>query len=104
MRNVRLTRSRLVTTSQRVVITVLLVGLGLTIGIPSLADAFDRDLRRKFYLTTGTFNGDGTDTRCDSRFHMASLCEIFDTSNLKYDTNRVEGRLRPTPAQDPPAA
>jgi len=49
MRMFRPNWSWLVTTSQRVVIIVLLAGLGLTIGIPSLADAID--LRRKFYLT-----------------------------------------------------
>jgi len=86
MRMSRFNWSWLVTTSRRVVITVLLAGLGLTISIPSLADALD--LRRKFYLTSGTFQGADADTACDSRFHMASLYEIFDTSNLKYDTNR----------------
>ena len=42
---------------------------------------------RKFYLTpTNTYNGSQALTACASGYHMASLWEIFDTSNLKYDT------------------
>jgi len=82
----RLNWSKLVTTSRRIVMTVLLAGLGLTICLPSLADALD--LRRKFYLTQGTFQGNQALTACDKGFHMASLWEIFDPSNLKYDTTR----------------
>jgi len=86
MRMSRLNYGWLVTTSRRVVITVLLAGLGLTICLPTLADAID--LRRKFYLTTTAVDGAGALNACASKFHMASLYEIFDTSNLKYDTNR----------------
>lgn len=78
----------------------LLVGLGLTIGLPSLADALD--LRRKFYLTQGTFQGDQALTACAKGFHMASLWEIFDTSNLKYDTTR--GFTHDDSGSGPPAA
>jgi hypothetical protein len=83
---VRLNRSKLVTTSRRVVMTVLLAALGLIIGIPSMADALD--LRRRFYLTEDGFQVNEALTACDKGFHMASLWEIFDTSNLKYDTQR----------------
>jgi hypothetical protein len=79
-------RYSLLETTRLLVLAGLLVSLGLTIGIPSLADA--NDLRRKFYLTTTPVDGLGALNACDSRFHMASLYEIFDTSNLKYDTNR----------------
>ena len=42
---------------------------------------------RKFYLTpTDTYNGSQALTACASGYHMASLWEIFDTSNLRYDT------------------
>jgi hypothetical protein len=51
MRMFRLNGNLLVTTSRRVVMTVLLTGLGLSIFVPSQADALD--LRRKFYLTQG---------------------------------------------------
>jgi hypothetical protein len=81
--------------------TVLLVGLGLTIGIPSLADAIGLDLRRKFYLTTGTFDGAGALNACDKKFHMASLYEIFDTSNLNYDDDR--GQTAADSGEGPPS-
>ena len=42
---------------------------------------------RKFYLTpTNTYNGSQALTACAEGYHMASLWEIFDPSNLKYDT------------------
>lgn len=41
---------------------------------------------RKFYLTQTTHNGSQALTACASGYHMASLWEIFDTSNLRYDT------------------
>lgn len=43
--------------------------------------------RRRFYLTTGLVNGAAPLTACASGFHMASLWEIFDTSNLRYETS-----------------
>ena len=86
MRMFRPNWSWLVTTSRCVVITVLLAALGLSIGIPSLADALD--LRRKFYLTQDTFDGSQPLMACAKGFHMASLWEILDPSNLKYDTTR----------------
>ena len=44
------------------------------------------DLRRRFYLTQGTYNGAQALTGCSSGYHMASLWEIYDPSNLRYDT------------------
>lgn len=41
---------------------------------------------RKFYLTQGSFNGSQALTACAQDYHMASLWEIFDTTNLRYDT------------------
>jgi hypothetical protein len=45
---------------------------------------------RKFYLTKTTFAGNQTLTACATGYHMASLWEIFDPSNLKYDTTLGE--------------
>jgi hypothetical protein len=44
--------------------------------------------RRRFYLTLGTFNGAQADEpgTCAPGFHFASLWEILDPSQLKYDT------------------
>ncbi len=42
--------------------------------------------RRSFYLTQTEHNGSQALSACASGYHMASLWEIFDTSNLKYNT------------------
>ena len=39
---------------------------------------------RQYYLTNGTFFGNQATTACAPGFHMASLWEIMDTSNLQY--------------------
>ena len=41
---------------------------------------------RKFYLTQTGHTGSQALTACASGYHMASLWEIFDTSNLRYNT------------------
>jgi hypothetical protein len=42
---------------------------------------------RKFYLTQeNTFDGSEAPSACSAGYHMASLWEIFDPSNLVYDT------------------
>lgn len=41
---------------------------------------------RRFYLTNTQHNGSEALTACAKGYHMASLFEIFDPSNLKYDT------------------
>lgn len=53
-----------------------------------VAAAATADSRRLFYLTTTYHNGAGADEACDSGFHMASVWEIVDPSNLRYDTAR----------------
>jgi hypothetical protein len=43
--------------------------------------------RRKFYLTqTAAQDGAGADTACGAGYHFAALSEIFDTTQLEYDT------------------
>ena len=41
---------------------------------------------RKFYLTQTTHDGSQALTACAAGYHMASLWEILDPSNLSYDT------------------
>lgn len=46
------------------------------------------DGRRLYYLTTSVFSGAEALSACVTGFHMASLWEIMDPSQLKYDVNR----------------
>jgi len=41
---------------------------------------------RKFYLTKTGHKGDTALSACESRYHMASLWEISDPSNVRYNT------------------
>jgi hypothetical protein len=54
-----------------------------------------------FYLTTSTHLGDRATTACAPGFHMASIYEIFDPSELEYDTTR--GKVHADSGQGPPA-
>jgi hypothetical protein len=45
-----------------------------------------RDLRR-YYLTQTPFNGTQALSACAAGYHMASIWEILDLSNLQYDTS-----------------
>jgi hypothetical protein len=55
---------------------------------------------RQYYLTTSTHNGAGARTACAAGYHMASLWEILDTSNLKY--NATLGVAGDDSGQGPP--
>lgn len=58
----------------------------ILIGIASTAVAKEKSQARKFYLTKKNFTGSQVLTACAGGYHMASLWEIFDTSNLIYNT------------------
>ena len=51
---------------------------------------------KMYYLTVNGFTGGDAIKACDPRFHMASISEIQDPSNLQYAS-------RSTPAYDAPA-
>jgi hypothetical protein len=72
---------------------ILLIGLAM--------DADAKKKARKFYLTQDFFTGSQTLTACAKNYHMASLWEIFEVSNLKYDTTL--GAARPDSGFGPPA-
>ena len=58
--------------------------------------------RPRFYLTKEGFRGDAALSACVPGFHMASLWEILDPSQLQYDTTL--GRGREDSGQGPPIA
>ena len=55
----------------------------------------------RYYLTNDEFDGAHALNACTEGFHMASLWEIFDTTELKYDT--ALGLTRPDSGQGPPS-
>ncbi|MEO7793280.1 MAG: hypothetical protein ABIV06_00790 [Thermoanaerobaculia bacterium] len=58
-------------------------------------------VRRRFYLTTAPSTGNGALTACtEPGFHMASLWEIWDVSNLVYD---AAGMVLTDSGSGPPA-
>ena len=91
-------------------VLIILVGLFLALLVlkPQHADAAvleERDdsglyLLRKYYLTPTKYDGVGTSMACTDGYHMASLWEILDLSNLKY--NPVLGLTSPDSGQGPP--
>ena len=46
---------------------------------------------RRYYLTAGTYQGDGVTTACTTSFHMAALWELLDVSNLAYAVDLAPG-------------
>ena len=55
---------------------------------------------RQYYLTQGNSKGSGASTECADGYHMASLWEILDPSNLQY--NATLGVTRDDSGQGPP--
>jgi hypothetical protein len=55
---------------------------------------------RRFYLTKTTHDGSQALSACASGYHMASLWEILDPSNLRYDTELGETHDEPQGASD----
>jgi len=56
---------------------------------------------RQFYQTQSTFKGNEALTACGSGYHFASIWEIADPSNLKYNTSL--GFMRSDSGQGPPS-
>jgi hypothetical protein len=55
-------------------------------GQGDVKNPLNRDPRRSFYLTQTLHNGSQALTACASGYHMASLWEILDPSNLHYNS------------------
>lgn len=79
------------------------IGGGKALG-PNLCDGqtCGRVPERRYYLTKESFAGDQAIGACESGFHMASFAEIFDPSNLMYDTRL--GQNSDDSGQGPPFA
>lgn len=73
-------------------IAILLVTVALSVLAPQVVRAQvvnpNNAVRtaRKFYITPNQYSGRQALTACAAGYHMASLWEIFDFSNLRYDT------------------
>ena len=88
---------------------VALSDIGITFPDGSVqTSAAPRDPRRAFYLTGTRHTGDeadGTDGNgagvCANGYHFASMFEILDVSNLRYDVDR--GFLQADSGQGPPS-
>lgn len=65
-----------------------------------VAAAVAADSRRWFYMSESSADGADADIACASGFHMASIYEILDVSNLRYDTGR--GYTLPDSGSGPP--
>jgi hypothetical protein len=57
---------------------------------------------RQFYLTKNGYFGNATKTACAAGYHFASLWEITDPSNLKYNTTL--GYVQTDSGQGPPTS
>ena len=58
--------------------------------------------QRGYYLTQGSYDGSEALTACADGYHMASLWEILDPSNLKYNTDL--GYTQDDSGQGPPSS
>ena len=102
--DIKLTRGLVVTLSCVLVLLVLVTFVTLA---GDNASASEREAAqaasagmRQFYLTSENFDGDQVLNACAAGYHMASLWEITDPSNLNYNT--ALGRTRPDSGQGPP--
>ena len=89
---------------------VALSGTGITFPDGTVqTTAAPSDARRGFYLTFSTHKGGpGTEVgplnACESGYHMASIYEILDPSNLRYATEVANAATKGDSGQGPPQA
>ena len=58
---------------------------------------------RHFYLTSTIYYTDQALTACSAGYHMASLWEILDVSNLTYDFNHPAAKIKSDSGFGPPS-
>jgi len=91
-----------VLTSLALLASLALLFVTLTHPLAPVGAAKDDKVARQFYLTRTTHNGAQALSACARGYHMASLWEIHDPSNLRYDTEL--GLTRDDSGFGPPAA
>jgi hypothetical protein len=104
--DINLTKGLVAVLGTVLIITLLLTVLTLTrqnVSAAGEVSAAQAGGMRQFYLTTATYNGQNADgpSVCADGYHFASLWEIADPSNLKYNTTL--GHLMDDSGQGPPA-
>jgi len=72
-------------------------------GAQAMIAAAPGALPRHFYLTQGNYRPNQALTACGAGYHMASLWEILDVSNLIYDYNHPAAHTKSDSGYGPPA-
>ena len=74
-------------TLKNLVVVTIAVALVLVLGslLTQRVSAVNKPILRAFYLTTTQHTGDQASIACAAGFHMASMWEVVDPSNLRYD-------------------
>jgi hypothetical protein len=67
---------------------LLLVAVMVLVSLVGMVGFSRADNAKMYYLTKNSFDGGDAITACDSGFHMASLSEIQDPSNVQYAPGR----------------
>ena len=85
-------------------LVVMLAG-GLMVGQPRATaetTVLPEPVNQDFYLSLATYQGDQVKLSCAPGYHVASLWEILDTSNLRYNTSL--GKTAADSGAGPPTA
>lgn len=103
--DIKLNRGLVVALSCVLVVAVLLTALTLAGGSASASEVEAAQPAstgiRQFYMTAGVYQGDAALSACAAGYHMASLWEIADPSQLQYNTSL--GLWMSDSGQGPPA-
>ncbi len=81
-------------------LVLLTLALAIVLGGTAYAAGGPPVRLRQFYLTVDTYDGANALTACVPGYHMASMWEILDPSNLLYDTEL--GDTQEDAGQGPP--
>ena len=83
---------------------VVFPGAASTASDQALApDFIPKGSGRHYYLTNFSVNGSQALTACAVGYHTASLWEIYDLSNLEYDTSHPSAYKKADSGQGPPS-